>query len=190
MASPSRRPAAFTRWSRTMEARTVGRGSPVRRANQCMRASSPARAGTTVDAAKPTSIALKAWPRVAARERGRTTASQRAAWKPTAVRLIAAARMIKPRRADFTEIHSAPHTTSWNVQAAAARSAATAPSRSTSLRRLFSTSSSTSMTSGGPRLESKPIRSVDVPTSPGTSSVAVAGAAATRGRARPSRDDS
>ena len=53
-------PTAFTRWSSTIEPRTLARGSPVRRASHSARASSPARAGHDVETAKPITMALKA----------------------------------------------------------------------------------------------------------------------------------
>src|SRR2546425_676844 len=67
-ARPRSSPVALTRWSSTIEPRTEARASPVRRLNHWMRAISPARAGTTVETAKPTISALKAWAKDAARE--------------------------------------------------------------------------------------------------------------------------
>ena len=78
-ARPTNRPTAFTIWSSTIEPSTVARGSPVRRDSHSARASSPARAGTTVDTAKPISSALNACAWVTSGASGWSSARQRAA---------------------------------------------------------------------------------------------------------------
>src|SRR5258706_441984 len=112
-----------------MELMTEVRGRPVRRLRKCILASSPARAGSTVEEAKPTVIAWKAVERVAAADNGRIRARHRAAWNPTASRFRTAAAAIQRGWAVVMACQTLAQETSWNVHVTPTRRARAAVTR-------------------------------------------------------------